>query len=311
MNKPSLGWMFLSILTGSAILPVLCYPSLNENSQLQPHVVLPEARKYAEKPNATKKVPSAVEDRNELEDVQQTNQIPQDSSFWGSVLNMVMQLLFNPNGAAGPSKSDAIETDSQPSITASPWTSILAVGFKILSTFLGAGTGSDGIDKVDNNSNSPMQGILAAIFSTVLGTKDQDQVASMAKQTSEFLTIVMSLLETLKTSFSHRAMAARSLNKRDSIADAAMAGITFVKGYVRTMKAQNDSCVRKIMCEASKECAEDQPNGIFCQLGTYATSTILQKTWTLPYESLQEAGRRGRSARSADECKQVYVCSDN
>ena len=73
MNKPSLGWMFLSILTGSGILPVLCYPSLNENSQLQPHVVLPEARKFAEKPNATKKVPS-VEDRNDLDDIQ-TNQI--------------------------------------------------------------------------------------------------------------------------------------------------------------------------------------------------------------------------------------------
>lgn len=36
----------------------------------------------------------------------------QDSGFsWGNVLSMVMQLLFNPAGQAGPSKSDAIDTD--------------------------------------------------------------------------------------------------------------------------------------------------------------------------------------------------------
>lgn len=74
-NRKSIGWIFLSILTSSAVLPVLCYPSLTENSQLQPQIVLPEGRKFAEKPNATKKVQSSVEDRNDLDDIS-TNQIP-------------------------------------------------------------------------------------------------------------------------------------------------------------------------------------------------------------------------------------------
>lgn len=72
-NKQSIGWIFLTILTSSAVLPVLCYPSLTENSHLQPQIVLPEGRKFAEKPNATKKV-QPVEDRNDLEDIT-TNQI--------------------------------------------------------------------------------------------------------------------------------------------------------------------------------------------------------------------------------------------
>lgn len=74
-RKSIVGWIFLSILTSSAVLPVLCYPSLTENSQLQPQIVLPEGRKFAEKPNATKKVQSSVEDRNDLDDIS-TNQIP-------------------------------------------------------------------------------------------------------------------------------------------------------------------------------------------------------------------------------------------
>lgn len=290
MNKPSLGWIFLSILTGGSILPALSYPSLSEHSHLAPHIVLPgqpqlvlpEARKFAEKPNATKKV-QPVEDRNDLDDVQ-TNNISQDAGgfSWSNVLSMVMQLLFNPAGAAGPSKSDIMDTE-QPSLTQSPWTNLLSVGFKILTAFLG-GNADNNIDKVDNGNSSPMQ----------------------------FINIVVTLLDALKTSFSHRSMAARSLGKKDSISDAAIAGITFFKGYVRTMRAHNDGCVRKIICEASKECADDlsQPNGVYCQLGTYATTALLQKTTSTPYESLQEAGRRGRSAQTKDECKQIYTCSE-
>lgn len=68
--------MYLCILSSSAILPILCYPSLSE---VQPHLVLPEGRKYVEKPNATKKV-QALEDRNDLDDIQ-TNQIQVSSIY--------------------------------------------------------------------------------------------------------------------------------------------------------------------------------------------------------------------------------------
>lgn len=74
MQKHCIGWIYFCLITSSGILPILCYPSLTEISQVQPHIVLPEGRKFAEKPNAAKKVPPP-EDRNDLDDIQ-TNQIP-------------------------------------------------------------------------------------------------------------------------------------------------------------------------------------------------------------------------------------------
>ncbi|XKL65914.1 hypothetical protein PGB90_009334 [Kerria lacca] len=304
MQKHCIGWIYFCLITSSGILPILCYPSLTEISQVQPHIVLPEGRKFAEKPNAAKKVPPP-EDRNDLDDIQ-TNQIPQETGFsWSNVIGMVMQLLFNSAGATGPSKSDSLDTD-QGVVTQSPWTNLLSVGLKILTAFLGGGpvVGSDGIDKVDNSS--PMQGILTAVLSTVLGTKDQEQVATMAKQAGEFINIVVTLLDALKTSFSHRSMAARSLGKKDSISDAAIAGLTMFKGYMRTMRTSDDICMQKFVCEANKECTDDlnQSNAIYCQLGTYATSLILQKSSTSPFETFLEAGRRGRSK---EDCRQIYL----
>lgn len=66
--------MYFFLITSSGILPILCYPSLTEVSHVSPQIVLPEGRKFAEKPNATKKVPP-LEDRNDLDDIS-TNQIP-------------------------------------------------------------------------------------------------------------------------------------------------------------------------------------------------------------------------------------------
>ena len=45
----------------------------------------------------------------------------------------------------------------------------------------------------------------------------------------QFINIVVNLLDALKTSFSHRSLAARSLGKKDSISEAAVASLTLVK----------------------------------------------------------------------------------
>ncbi|XP_075233746.1 uncharacterized protein LOC142331609 [Lycorma delicatula] len=331
------GWILTTLICSSNILPVLCYPSLSEaavaptlstgsSSQISQHearslnyhqqsspVYIPqqhssyvqhEARKFAEKPNASKKV-QVLEDRNDLDDLQ-TNQIQDAGGFsWSNMLGMIMQLIFNPSGQQGPNKSDSLDTDQ--GIAPSPWANLLSVGLKILTAFLGGGGGvnpGDGIDKVDNSS--PMQGILAAVLSAVLGTKDPDQVATMAKQAGEFINIVVNLLDALKTSFSHRSIAARSIGKKDSVSEAAVAGLTLLKGYVRTMKTTDDSCMQKYVCEANKECSGtiNGSSAIYCQLGTYATSFLLEKTSSSPFDIFYEAGRRGRSG---DDCQQLYL----
>lgn len=144
------------------------------------------------------------------------------------------------------------------------------LGLKIITTLLGGGAVNDGIDKVDNGGASPMQNILAAVLSGVLGAKDPDQVNTMAKQAGEFINIVVNLLDALKTSFSHRSLAARSIGKKDSVSDFAIASIAMLKSYVKTQGNTSNKCMQKYVCEANTECNTDiGQNSIFCQLGRY------------------------------------------
>ncbi|XP_021928995.1 uncharacterized protein LOC110834300 isoform X1 [Zootermopsis nevadensis] len=285
-NQQLIGWTLVALVATSYVVPVMCYPGLTP---------IPEPRKFAEKPNALKKV--AID--NDLDDVS-TNQISSQEGFsWSNMLGMVMQLLFNPQ--QGPNKSDSLDTDQN--VAPSPWANFLTVGLKILTAILGGGTGGgDGIDKVDNGS--PMQGILAAVLSALLGSKDPDQVATMAKQAGEFINIVVNLLDALKTSFSHRSMAARSLGKKDSVSEAAVAGLSLLKGYVRTLKTTDDNCMLKYVCEANRECSVDTHGAIYCQLGTYAASFVLERSSASPFDAFYEAGRRGRSG---EDCRQHFT----
>ncbi|XP_069690655.1 uncharacterized protein [Periplaneta americana] len=272
-------------LTGWALVVLLAAPAL----------CLPEPRKFAEKPNALKKVSLD----HELDDNSVGGSAGSEGFSWSNMIGMVMQMLFSPQ--TGPTKSDSLDADP---VAPSPWANILTVGLKILTAILGggAGGGGDGIDKVDNGS--PMQGILAAVLSALLGSKDPDQVATMAKQAGEFINIVVNLLDALKTSFSHRSLAARSLGRKDSVSEAAVAGLSLLKGYVRTLRTSDDACMQKMMCEANRECQADAHGAIYCQLGTYATSFLLERTSSTPFDSFYEAGRRGRSG---EDCRQLYL----
>lgn len=121
----------------------------------------------------------------------------------------------------------------------------------------------------------------------------------------QFINIVVNLLDALKTSFSHRSMAARSLGKKDSISDAAVASLAMAKGYAKTYRNTQEKCMQKYLCEANAECNQDiGGSSIFCQLGSYATSFILERTTDKSFQSFYEAGRRGRSGI---DCRQIYL----
>lgn len=45
----------------------------------------------------------------------------------------------------------------------------------------------------------------------------------------QFISIVINLLDALKTSFSHRSLEARSLGRRDTVSEAAIASISMLK----------------------------------------------------------------------------------
>ncbi|KAK9875661.1 hypothetical protein WA026_009457 [Henosepilachna vigintioctopunctata] len=201
MHQKTAGWIFFSLLVSSSIVSTISYPNVIPTQNFQTGFVpsnvpsdvpqLPsqrQERKFAEKPNAIKKV--ALDDlSNDLE----TNQISDSNGegfSWSSLLTfinstpltgMLMQLIFPPGAATGPNKSDSLDDNS---VAPSPWANLLAAGLKILTAILGGGTGGEGIDKVDNGG-SPMQGILTGVLTAVLGGRDPQQVNAIAKQAGE------------------------------------------------------------------------------------------------------------------------------
>jgi hypothetical protein len=54
----------------------------------------------------------------------------------------------------------------------------------------------------------------------------------------QFINIVVNLLDALKTSFSHRSMAARSLGKKDSVSEAAVAGLSLLKVWTNIFSSE-------------------------------------------------------------------------
>ncbi|XP_014597838.1 PREDICTED: uncharacterized protein LOC106783641 isoform X6 [Polistes canadensis] len=267
------------VIGQAAALPQ--HPQYTQQYPQQYQQQVRDERKFAEKPNAMKKV--AIDD---LEDIS-TNQIQEGSSSgfsWSNMLGMFMQMLLGQTGGiTGPSKNDIDD-----GVPASPWANLLSVGLRVLTALLGGPQQSvDGIDKVDNQS-SPMQ----------------------------FISIVINLLDALKTSFSHRSLSARSLGRHDSVSEAAMASISMLKGYVRSVKTFSNigraedegqqGCAERALCEASAECAADAQgtSTIFCQLGSYATSYMLQRQSGVGFEALYDAGRRGRMG---EDCRTLFM----
>ncbi|KAB0799120.1 hypothetical protein PPYR_07951 [Photinus pyralis] len=302
MYRQAVGWMLFALLTSSLTIHTFAYPNQHEFVPARTPQLPSERieRKFAEKPNAIKKV--SLDNLSDLE----TNSIEDSSSSqngfsWSNLLGVIMHMLFTPGTPTGPNKSESLDD----SVAPSPWANLLSVGLKILTAFLGGGpVGGDGIDKVDNGS-SPLQEILAAILPSFLGTSDREQVNTIAKQAGEFLNIIMNLLEALKTSFSHRSIAARSVGRKDSISDAAVAGISLMKGYVRSLGTSEESCMQKYVCDANRECSSDVgQTSIFCHLGTYAVSFVMERSTGSSFDVLYEAGRRGRSG---DNCQQAFL----
>lgn len=172
-------WALFALLSCSLVLETIAYPQAAVGQfapQYRPPAVVeadnggfvPSARyegnaadvgserKFAEKPNALKKV--GLDDIDE--DIQ-TNQISDNVGgfSWTNMLGTLMQMFFNTAGQAGPNKSDDVDTSLGTGVgsPASPWANLISVGLRIVTSLLGGGAGNDGIDKVDNGGGSPMQ----------------------------------------------------------------------------------------------------------------------------------------------------------
>ncbi|XP_066939170.1 uncharacterized protein [Macrobrachium rosenbergii] len=180
------------------------------------------------------------------------------------------------------------------------WSKVFSLGLQLVLNVLGGGDNA-AIDKMD--AGSPLEGLLTHVISYLTGSTDPNEVGIMAKQASEVLNLVVTLLDALRTSFSKRSFEARSLGSTDPLADAAVAATTMLKSYIKTYETEDDLCMQKYLCEANSDCVDGTGDTgyLFCQMGTYGLSYVLERTTYTPFEIYNDAGRRGRIGESCIE----------
>ncbi|KAL7642025.1 UNVERIFIED_CONTAM: hypothetical protein RMT77_007899 [Armadillidium vulgare] len=226
---------------------------------------------------------------------------------WGNMLNMAFKLLSITQPSASTSAVDKMDTISQITSGDFSWTKIITLGLQLVLSFFG--NDNVAIDKMD--PGSPVEAFLATIIAYLTNSDDPTQIKVMAKQATELWDIVISLLDTLRTSFSQRSFQARAIGSNDLMADAAIASTSMVKSLLKTYSTTDDMCIQKYICEANKECADEtgETGYIFCQLGSYALSYGLEGKSYTPFDIISDAARMGRIG---EDCKVAFKeCKDN
>ncbi|XP_066939168.1 uncharacterized protein [Macrobrachium rosenbergii] len=255
-----------------------------------------DARKFHSKPNNVKKQQLVQPD------VKQDTPAANGGGFqWGDILGVLVQLLIGGPVNGGPQgASDKMDYITQLTTGEFSWSKVFSLGLQLVLNVLGGGDNA-AIDKMD--AGSPLEGLLTHVISYLTGSTDPNEVGIMAKQASEVLNLVVTLLDALRTSFSKRSFEARSLGSTDPLADAAVAATTMLKSYIKTYETEDDLCMQKYLCEANSDCVDGTGDTgyLFCQMGTYGLSYVLERTTYTPFEIYNDAGRRGRIGESCIE----------
>ena len=61
----------------------------------------------------------------------------------------------------------------------------------------------------------------------------------------------------VRTSFGQRARSVNGRGIREAVDDATVAGVTMLRGYVKSVLSKDAQCAQKHICDASKEAVRD------------------------------------------------------
>jgi len=106
-------------------------------------------------------------------------------------------------GSTGPSQTDRIEGIDLNGEDPFSLRNLAYLGLKLFLAVAGGSSSSNSIEKNDNFS--PMQPLMGAVIGTLTGSDDPNEVAVMAKQATEVINLVVTLVEALTTSMSQRS----------------------------------------------------------------------------------------------------------
>jgi hypothetical protein len=165
---------------------------------------LPQNRYSAEE--YARKFGSAPAEENLTNDIDDAKPLAKEE---GSLLSTVVEIAmkFAPliidtlAGSTGPSQTDRIEGIDLNGEDPFSLRNIAYLGLKLFLAV--AGGTSSGIDKSD--TVGPLQPVMGAVIGALTGSDDPNEVAVMAKQASEVINLVVTLVEALTTSMSQRS----------------------------------------------------------------------------------------------------------
>jgi len=244
--------------------------------------------------------------------------------FSNSVMQFIKMFLGVPNDMQGyglTPASDKMDGGGASSDQGFSWGQVIGYGLKLLFAALGGNNSNnnsiehDGIDKIGVEAGaSPVQGLLRTLIGAMVGGNEEGGADNMAKQTGELINLAIALMNALKTSFSQRAMRARSLGQKDKLTDLTLAAIDMGKAYAKTFNSSEDQCKQLKICEGARECLQDlgQPNAAgLCHLTAYAAANLMyySQSSSKDIKPYMDAARKGRSVRQPD-CKKLYVCNE-
>lgn len=168
---------------------------------------LPQQR-YSAKEYGRKFGPAPIDDMIS-NDIEESSPLAKEE---GSLLTTVLELAmkFMPmiidtlSGSTGPSQTDRIEGIDLNGEEPFSMRNVMFLGLKLFLAI--AGGSSSGIDKSDSNSpiQATLQPILGAVIGGLTGSTDPNEVQVMAKQATEVINLVITLVEALSTSMSQR-----------------------------------------------------------------------------------------------------------
>ncbi|GFY71020.1 uncharacterized protein TNIN_408601 [Trichonephila inaurata madagascariensis] len=147
--------------------------------------------------------------------------------------------------------------------------------------------------------------VIRTLVKLIFGNDEESAATS-----KQILNIFVSVLDMLKSTLGQRARSATSRGSRAVLGDAASASASLLKGYIRAFMTNNNSCVQKYLCEASKEAVSDgrEVGYLIAQIGGYAASYALENQKSAVFQENYAASRRGRSG---EDCKAVYqICNE-
>jgi len=160
-------------------------------------------------------------------------------------------------------------------------------------------------DKKELSQFLNTKNIVRTMVKLLFGSTEESSATSR-----QVLNVLVKVLDMLKSSFGQRARSSTSRGIRDSLDDAAVAGISMLKGYVKSVLSPGEQCSQKHICEAASRASREgrELGYLIAQFGGYASSYLLENQKSVPFNSIYEASRQGRNGA---ECTKLYqVCNE-